>query len=76
MTVFFLPMCWFSFLSSLFDAFKLKEAYLNANSSIARADNITPSPMLVLEFSCKACMKSLNASVTSCVKQKYIKINK
>ena len=65
----FLPIFWFSSLSSLFDAFKLKEAYLNANSSIARADNITPSPISVLEFSCKACIKSLYASVTSCEKQ-------
>ena len=70
--IYFLPMCWFSFLSSLFDALRLKEAYLNANSSMTRADNIIPSPISVLEFSCKACMNSSNVSVRSCKKQKKI----
>ena len=66
--MYFVPMCWFFFLASLFEAFKLKEAYLNANSSIALADNIILSPVAVLEFSSMDFIKSLYASVISCEK--------
>ena len=66
--MYFVPMRWFFFLASLFDAFKLKEAYLNANSSIALADNIILSPIAVWEFSSMECIKSLYASVISCEK--------